>query len=269
MKGDVIAALHKLLLGNGRGFDKLNQALISLIPKKADASRINDFRPLSLVHSLPKIASKFLAARLRWRMGELVSVNQSAFIKGHNIHDNFLLVRQMARKLHKRKTKGVLLKLDISRAFDSLSWPFLFEVLRAKCFSSTWRSWIATMLRTASSRVVVNGSVGEKIMHVCGLRQGEPLSPLLFVIAIDVLTGMMIKAQEGQVLSKIPGCLPMQRLSLYADDVVLFIRPSRPDLMFVSEAIMIFGEASGLRINFAKSSAIMIRAEEEDEELVK
>ncbi|XP_073367811.1 uncharacterized protein [Aegilops tauschii subsp. strangulata] len=97
----------------------------------------------------------------------------------------------------------------------------------------------------------------------------EPLSPLLFVIAMDVLTAMMVKAQEGQVLSRIPGCLPMQRLSLHADDVVLFIRPTRPDLMFVKEAIMIFGEASGLRINFAKSSAIMIRAEEEEEELVK
>ena len=83
--------------------------------------------------------------------------------------------------------------------------------------------WIATLLTSASSRIVVNGCAGEKFMHAQGLRQGESLSPLLFVIAMDVLTAMMIKAQERQVLSKIPGCMPLQRLSLYANDVVLFI----------------------------------------------
>ena len=86
---------------------------------------------------------------------------------------------------------------------------------------------------------------------------------------MDVLTAMMVKAQELHVLSKIPGCMPLQRLSLYADDVVLFIRPIRSDLFFVKEALGIFGEASGLVINFAKSSAVMIRASEEEEELVK
>ena len=86
------------------------------------------------------MASKLVASQLRPCMGELVQVNQSTFIKGRNIHDNFLLVRQLARKLYKRKTKGVMLKLDISRAFDFLSWPFLFEVLRTKGFSRTWRS---------------------------------------------------------------------------------------------------------------------------------
>src|SRR4051812_45013948 len=98
-------------------------------------------------------------------MNELVHANQSAFIKGRNLHDNFLLVRQVARSLHRRRAKGVLLKLDISRVYDTLSWPFLFEVLCAKGFSDTWMSWIAILLSMASSRVVVNGHAGEKISH--------------------------------------------------------------------------------------------------------
>ena len=173
------------------------------------------------------------------------------------------------QSIMKRKTKGVLLKLDISRAFDSLCWLFLFEVPRAKGFFDRWISWIATLLTSASSRVVVNGCAGEKFMHAQGLRQGESLSPLLFVIAMDVLTEMMVKAQELQVLSTMPSCTPLQRLSLYADDVVLFIRPTRSDLLFVKETLGIFGEASGLVMNYAKSTAVMIRATEEGEELVK
>ncbi|KAM0908829.1 hypothetical protein ACQ4PT_015176 [Festuca glaucescens] len=107
----------------------------------------------------------------------LVSKSQSAFIKGRQLHDNFVLVRQMARKINTRREAGVLLKLDISRAFDSLSWSFLLEVLRKLGFPEPWLRWIAMALRTATTRVSVNGIPGDKITHVCGLWQGDPLSP--------------------------------------------------------------------------------------------
>lgn len=126
-----------------------------------------------------------------------------------------------------------------------------------------------TLLTTTSSRVVVNGCAGEKFMHAHGLRQGDPLSPLLFVITIDVLMEIMINAHELQVLSKMSGCGPMQRLSLYVDDVVLFINPTVFDLSFVKDALMMFGIASRLKVNFVKSFAILIRVEDGDEELVR
>lgn len=94
-------------------------------------------------------------------------------------------------------------------------------------------------------------------------------SPCLCSLFRWTFSRMVIKAQEMHVLSKILGCCPMQRLSLYADDVVLFIiRPLGSDLLFVKEALKFFGVASGLHVNFAKSSAILIRSEEGDEELV-
>jgi hypothetical protein len=93
------------------------------------------------------------------------------------LHDNFLLVRQVARKINARKKKGVFLKLDIARAFDSLSWPFLFQVLRQLGFGQMWLGWIGFLLYTASVRVLVNGVPGRMINLVGGLRQGEPTSP--------------------------------------------------------------------------------------------
>uniref|UniRef100_A0A453JTG4 Reverse transcriptase domain-containing protein n=1 Tax=Aegilops tauschii subsp. strangulata TaxID=200361 RepID=A0A453JTG4_AEGTS len=171
IKDDIMAVIHKIFMDNGHGFGRLNQALITLIPKRTDACHVGDFRPITLVHSLPKICSKLLSKRPCPRMGELVQANQSAFIKWRNLHDNFVLVRQVARSLHRRKAKGVMLKLDISRAFDTIAWPFLFEVLRAKGFPDLWLSWIATLLTTTSSRVVVNGYAGPKFMHAQGLKQ--------------------------------------------------------------------------------------------------
>ncbi|KAE8790044.1 Serine/threonine-phosphatase BSL2-like protein [Hordeum vulgare] len=105
-------------------------------------------------------------------------------------------------------------------------------------------------------------------MHARGLRQGEPISPVLLVLAMDVLTMMVIKAHHT-VISVMNGCSSMQRLSHYVDDVVLFIKPTQSDLHLVTEMFHIIGVASGLKVNYNKSSAIMIRSEDSDEELVK
>lgn len=139
-----------------------------------------------------------------------------------------------------------MLKLDISRAFDSLSWPFLLQVLRKKGFNDKWLCWIAILLSSTSSRVVVNGVPGQKISHASGLWQGDPLPPLLFIMAMDTLTAMFLRATELEILSTLSGVSPIQRLSIFTDDVVLFIRPSRTDLTFVGSALEIFGEALGL-----------------------
>jgi hypothetical protein len=108
----------------------LNSAFITLIPKKEGAVYVKDYRPISLVHSFARLITKVLANRLAGRLHELVSLNQSAFIKGRSIQDNFLLVQQTARFLHLQKQAHILLKIEITKAFDSVSWSFLLEVLQ-------------------------------------------------------------------------------------------------------------------------------------------
>lgn len=268
IKHDLMAVMLKLYVEDGRGFGRLNRAHIVLIPKKADAEEIGDFRPISLTHSATKLFAKMLANRAQRRMKELVAANQSAFITGRNLHDNFLLVRQVARKIYARKEAGVFLKLDISRAFDSIAWPFLFDVLRNKGFGQKWLAWISILLKTSTTRVVVNGIPGRSFTHVKGLRQGDPISPLLFVIALDVLTKIMNKAAMEGVVSSYTGITPTQRLSIFADDVALFVRPTDGDLSFVRAALQAFGDASGLKVNYSKSSAVLIRGDVADQQRV-
>lgn len=106
-------------------------------------------------------------------------------------------------------------------------------------------------------------------VHACPrAAAGRPPLPLLFVIAMDILTEVMIKAHDDNILGQMTGCNPMQRLSLYDNDVVLFVKPTLQDCEFVKESMDIFGRASGLKVNFTKSAAILIREEEGDEALV-
>jgi hypothetical protein len=130
IKPDVMAAISL-----GRKFDnfgRLNSAYITLIPKMDGAENVKDFRPISLFHSFGKLVTKILASRLSKRLHGMISPNQSAFIKGRFIQDNFMLVQQTTRLLYQQNKACLLLKLDITKAFDSVSWPFLIEVMQQK-----------------------------------------------------------------------------------------------------------------------------------------
>jgi hypothetical protein len=255
IKHDIMAGILKLGVGDGRGFARLNRALITLIPRKHDAEFIGDFRPISLVHNFSKLFSKILANRMRKRMGEIISENQSAFIKSRCLHDNFVLVRQVARKINSRRKTGVLLKLDLSRAFDSISWAFLFEVLRKMGFGELFLKWIALLLYTANTKVVVNGVPGPRSQHARGLRQGDPTSPLLFVAGMEVIIGLVGKAVEESMYQNLARISALQRISVYADDVVLFLKPDNAELQATKEILTMFGEASGLKVNYRKTTA--------------
>ncbi|XBI11415.1 hypothetical protein VPH35_138479 [Triticum aestivum] len=154
VKDDFAAVFQQLYNMRGRGFFRLNEALLSLLPKHADARGLRDYRPISLVHVVAKIFAKVLSLRLAPKLDSLVGNNQNAFISGRNLHDNFVLVRQSARLLHQLGAPHILLKLDLARAFDSLSWPFLFEVLRQYGFGDRFLEWLAILLSSASTKVL-------------------------------------------------------------------------------------------------------------------
>jgi hypothetical protein len=232
------------------------------LPKKAETGGIADFRPISLIHSISKIFSKMLATRLAPLLPEIVSHSQSAFIKKRCIHDNFLHVQGLIKELHKDKSPAFFLQIDISKAFDTVSWPFLLEVLEALGFGPNWRRWICLLLSTASSKVLLNGKPGPSIFHARGLRQGDPLSPMLFILAIDPLHHLFRLATEEGVLLPIRARPIRFTVSLYADDAGIFVGPGREDMEALCHILGIFGDASGLRTNLNKSEAFPIGCSE-------
>ena len=261
IKDDIMIAVTHFSNLHTSNLHWLNSANIALIPKKDGAECISDFRPISLIHAIAKILTKVLATRLAPHMDQLVSSAQSAFIKKRSIHDNFTYVRNLARKLHRNRTPTLLFKLDIKKAFDSVRWDFLMDLLRHLGFLSIFRYWVSALLSTATSRVLINGVVGDPMKHGCGLRQGDPLSPLLFVLAIDPLHHLLNKATAQGHLQPICGSAPTIRTSLYADDAAIFVKPTRGDVQFLASSLAAFGEVTGLHTNCTKSLVAPIRCD--------
>lgn len=237
IKQDVMAVIGSVHGGDTRILHLLNSAYMVLLPKKEEPIGIGDHRPISLVHSIAKLITKVMANRLAPKFATMIAPNQSAFVRGRRIHDNFLLVHHMTRYLHSQRKPTLLIKLDITKAFDSISWAFLLDVLRHLGFGHCWRSLICALLASSSTRVLLNGYPGQPIRHYRGLRQGDPLTPMLFIIAIDVLRRLISKAEDLQLLTPLAARQPQHRASFYANDVVVFTAPIEENLVLIKSIL--------------------------------
>lgn len=259
IKHDVLNAFNALWSMDARSFNLLNEAKMILLRKKDAPTTLKDYRPISLIHSFSKLFAKCLAKRLAPRLNDMVAPNQSAFISGHSIHDNFRAVQLACRWLSGKRAPAVLLKIDIAKAFDSVSWPFLLEVLHHVGFPRRWTIWISILLSTTSTKVLLNGRAGRRIAHARSLRQGDPISPMLFVIVMEVLNSLIREADRRVVLTLLPGNAIVHRASLYADDLVVLLSPQQEDFICLKEILDLFAGASGLITNVDKCQATPIR----------
>lgn len=246
-----------------RSLNLINEAMMVLLHKTATPDGLRDYRPISLIHSVGKLVAKGLALRLAPFMHRLVRGNQSAFIRGRSIHENFRAVQLTCRWLHAQNHPTVLLKVDLAKAFDTVAWPFLLEVLEHVGFPSRWHDWLSALLATASTKVLVNGRPGRRICHARGLRQGDPLSPLLFVIVMDVLNALISEADRRGELTPLPGNTIKHRASIYADDLVIFLAPTANDFLCIRQLLELFAGASGLSTNLDRCTVSPIRCSDD------
>ncbi|XP_028122358.1 uncharacterized protein LOC114319532 [Camellia sinensis] len=226
---------------------------------------LGDYRPISLVGSVYKVLAKVLASRLKGVLPHIISTAQSAFIGGRNILDGILIANEIVDGWRKSKMRGVIIKLDFEKAFDSVNWCYLSSMVLNFGFGVKWISWIKECISTAKLSVLVNGSPTEEFPPQKGFRQGDPLSPFLFNIAAEGLNILMSRAQQHGLIKGVNvGSSEVLLTHLqFADDSILFCEAEEMEVCNIKRVLRCFEVISGLRINYHKSLVCGVNVPEE------
>ncbi|CAA7053106.1 unnamed protein product [Microthlaspi erraticum] len=248
-----------------------NATILTLIPKKPGASKITDYRPISCLNTLYKVVSRLLVRRLKPLLPDLILPNQTAFFKDRLLVENTVLAGEIVNGYHKTKgPKRITIKVDIAKAFDSVSWDFMFNCLEGLELPEEFRKWLKACICTTNFTVGYNGMVQGYFKGKRGLRQGDPLSPYLFVIAMNCLSLMLNKAAEEQRFTYHHGCAESKLTHLcFADDLLIFVEGTLDFVQNVLQILHEFQKRSGLAVSVQKSSFFASGVSQTDCDLIK
>jgi hypothetical protein len=255
-----LLALFSAFHAGDADLGSINRTHIALLPKAEGVLSPSTFRPVSLQNCSMKTICKALTSRLQNQIAKLINENQSGFMVGRSISENFVYATEMVQCCHKRKVSSVVLKLDFTKAFDSIDWHSLRLVMEARGFPEPWCDWLDAIFTSSRSAVLLNGVPGRWISCKRGLRQGDPLSPYLYLLMGGLLQRMI---QQDPVLrhplSGDAACLVLQ----YADDTLIIFEASVAAATRVKLILDQFACATGLVINFTKSTMVPMHTDQE------
>lgn len=252
---DVIGTVREFFTA-GRLLRQFNTTTISLIPKVVGADSLTQFRPISLCSAIYKVMARLLKKKLKLCVSEIVQRNRVGFVQDRLLCENVLLATELGKDFNDQgpTTKGCL-KIDILNAYDNLHWDFLLKVLTALDLPEKFMDWIKECISTPSYSIAING---EMKGFFPGQKQGDPISSLLFVIAMDVLLKMLDRgAIEGR-FGIHPECdAPLITHLSFADDVLIFFDGSEDSLRGILQILEEFRLISGLKINRQKLELLL------------
>ena len=232
------------------------QGIISILPK-GDKPRefLTNWRPISLLNVTYKIASACIANRIKNVLDCLIHNNQKGFLKDRFIGENTRMIYDVISSVQEKHIPGMLLLVDFEKAFDSISWKFMFKVLKFFNFGPDLIKWVSVLYNKAKLCVIQNGIFSQFFEIGRGCRQGDPISPYLFNLCVEIL-GLMIRQSKnikGIKINKERICLIQ-----YADDTVLFLDGSEKSLKSALDLLFQFSKFSGLKPNISKTKAVWI-----------
>ncbi|XP_073355407.1 uncharacterized protein [Aegilops tauschii subsp. strangulata] len=259
--GDNIVAEVLNVLKGGPMPEGWNETCVVLIPKVKNPDSMKDLRPISLCNVVYKLISKVLANRLKQILPDIISPNQSAFVPGRLITDNILLAYECTHFIKKKrggKEGYAAVKLDMSKAYDRVEWHFLEKMMRRMGFNEQWINRIMLCVTSVSYKVKVNDDCTEVIVPQRGLRQGDPLSPYLFLICAEGFSSLLNKAEVEGSLAGIRICNAAPRFNhlLFADDSLVLMKATRESVVALQHVLQLYEVCSGQIVNYEKSSVM-------------
>ena len=233
-------------------------SILTLIFKKGDPLSLDNYRPISLLNVDLKILSCVLAQRLKIVLPKIVNEDQTGYVKNRFIGFNLRQIQDIIDYSETYKIEGAIIFVDFTKAFDSLEWNFMFTTLKHFGFNDSFIQWVETLYANIQTCVMNNGWVSEVFENSRGIRQGCPLSALLFVLAVEI---MAIRLRNNKDLKGITVKLDAKdhtiKISQLADDTTLFCN-SKSDVEIAMNEIEVFGSFSGLILNRNKTEGMWI-----------
>ncbi|XP_062115116.1 uncharacterized protein LOC133829344 [Humulus lupulus] len=233
----------------------LNNALLTLIPKVPNPTKAVEYRPIACCNALYKCISNMICSRLNVVLPVLINQNQGAFVKNRLLTHNILIFQDILKGYRRKHiSPRCVMKVDLSKAYDSIDWNCLEDILTAFCFPGLFIKWIMTCLKDFSYSILLNGRIQGCFTGRKGLIQGDPISPLLFVLIMEYFTRSLIQATQDKVFKFHPRCKKLRLASLcFADDLVLFCKGNNSSVQVIQDCFKAFSAVSGLIANLEKS----------------
>ena len=231
-----------------------------LLPKIPNPVKPSDFKPISCCNIIYKCITKLLCLRLKEVLPHIIDAGQGAFVKGRELLFNVLLCQDIVRGYHRLHTPPCcIMKVDLHKAFDSVHWEFIKELLHALHFPPLFVKWIMNCISQVQFAINVNGLQGNWFRGKRGLKQGDPLSPLLFVMTMDYLSRLFKNASSQPEFVFHPHCKKMNLTHLmFADDLIIFCKAIPSSIQLLMNAFNAFTGCTGLKANMEKSSIIFV-----------